>query len=122
MKFLKLAVLEVVILIGSAALAQTPPAAPVAKPSAPQLKPEVALELTQLQNSLLRLSSQIQALQVQYQDTKKKFDEAQASFFTQQASALKRSGIDDTKYVLNPDSLQVTEKPEAPKAPVTEKK
>jgi hypothetical protein len=121
MKMLKLAVLEAAILIGSVALAQTPPAAPApaAKPSVPQLKPEVALELTQIQNNQFRISARQQQLKDEYTTLQKQADSLQTTFLTQEASALKRSGIDDTKYTLDPGTLQVVEKPEAPKPPVT---
>lgn len=99
------------LVLGIPALAQTPKAEP-----APKLKPEIALQLRDAQYEQAKLLLQMKALEAQYADLQKKFGAEQEKFIRLAGSALKDSGIDEGKYVLDPDTLDVKVKPAPPAA------
>jgi hypothetical protein len=95
-------------------------AAPAA--AAPQLKPDVELDLVKSQKELYEILLQMKAIEAQYQQIQKQFAEKQTKLGEKTATALGRSGIEKTKFDLNPDTLAVTPKAQpAPPAPAGKK-
>lgn len=80
-------------------------------PKPVSLKPDVALKLRDAQYEQAKLLLQMKQLEAQYKDMQQRFNEVQAKFIAAAGTALKDSGIDETKYVLNQDTLEVTPKP-----------
>jgi hypothetical protein len=78
--------------------------------AAPQLKPDVELELVKSQKELYEILLQMKAIEAQYQQIQKQFSDKQIALREKTQTALDRSGIDKTKFDLNPDTLAVTPK------------
>jgi hypothetical protein len=84
-----------------------------AKP--PQLKPEVKAELLEIKNAQLQTIVQMAVLDEQYrkrmQELATQRDGFTSKFNIAQTTALERSGIDKSKYMLSADTLEVSETP-----------
>jgi hypothetical protein len=77
----------------------------------PKLNADVQLELTQQQNAIYKLLLQQRALEQQYQNVTDQLAKANAAYLEKARTALKRSGIDEAKWEINTDTLDVTPKP-----------
>jgi uncharacterized protein (DUF3084 family) len=86
-------------------------------PKPPEVKAEVKVDLLKAQNELWKLNAQLRQLQDQMKSLQDQFTAEQAKYQQSVAGALQKSGIDDKQWMLNPDTLDVTARPqEAPKA------
>jgi hypothetical protein len=80
----------------------------------PKLKDDVKLELTLAQNAIYKLALQQRQLEQQYRTVQEQLTSASAAFQTKLKTAMNRSGIDDTKWEINAETLELTPKPVPP--------
>ena len=91
--------------------------APVPSPAKKEikLKPEVALPIRDLQLKQTQRILVMKQIEMQYQQDQKDYQEDAKKLSDMLKDALKASGLENEKYVLNGDTLEVTEVPVAPK-------
>jgi hypothetical protein len=75
----------------------------------PKLKDSVALELKSLQLKVAESNIQLLQLQQQFSRTQDEAQKAQALLMEKLHSALKDSGLDEKKYDLDPNTLEIKE-------------
>jgi mannitol-1-phosphate/altronate dehydrogenase len=117
-KYFVVAVLAMLCSVAGAQEQKAPPQPP-ASPAGPALKPEVKAAIRDLQWDQAKMVLQRMQMDQQLQN---QIDAVTEQIRAKLASALEDSGIDKTKYDLNPDTLATTEKPAAAKpapAPAT---
>lgn len=81
----------------------------------PELKKEVALEIRNVQWQQAKLLFQMDQLKAQYAQLQQQSNANAAELKTKLEAAIEKSGLDAKKYDLNGDTLELTEKPPAPK-------
>lgn len=101
-------VVLIVLLVAILAFGQAPE-------KAPSLKEAVSLEIRNLQWEQFKLYAQGKQLEDQLRDVQRRLDDNSKTLTEKLGTALDQSGIDKTKFDLNPDTLAVTPKPEPPK-------
>lgn len=107
--------------LGILAQDKTPATVPAKPEAAPALKDSIAIDLHTRRESLLEI--EVQALQMQLQIDKLRAQQAQMSGEYQKKfdSALKDSGLDETKYDLDRNTLAVKLHDILPPAPLIKK-
>lgn len=88
----------------------------------PVLTPEVALEIRNMQWEQAKIQMQMDAIKAQYLELQNQTIARGQELKGKLDTAVKRSGLDEKKYELNPDTLAVTEKPVPTPKPEEKKK
>lgn len=78
---------------------------------APQLKPEVSLAIVKIQLQRSEGQTKLLVLQQQYQQTQEAVKAADTQLAEKLSTALKDSGLDPNKYMVDPQTLSVRMKP-----------
>lgn len=94
----------------------------LAKRDHPTLKPEIALKLREIQVQQLKAESEYQQMQARTAQLREQYNQRQNQYVLMLGTALKDSGIDEKKFVINPETLEVTVKPPEPPKPATAEK
>lgn len=80
----------------------------------PTLKPEVALKIRDLQLQQSKAEGEFANIQARIKLLQEEYTKRQGELVTRIGTALHDSGLDETKYEVNPETLVVTAKPVVP--------